>query len=69
MDIWCQEITNMWKWSMWKPKTDNKALPIRLLPMEGQQKETQYPGWHKYTIGKGMWSAEDNKGKGLFEEI
>ena len=27
----------MRKCSMWKPKTDNKALPTRLSPMEGQR--------------------------------
>ena len=28
--------------------------------MEGQQKETQYPGWHKDATGKGLWSGENN---------
>ena len=45
--------TNMQKCSMRKPKTDIKTL-------EGQQKEIQYPGWHKDTTGKGLWSVEDN---------
>ena len=29
--------------------------------MEGQQKETQYPGWNKDTTRKGLWSGEDNE--------
>ena len=29
--------------------------------MEGQQKEIQYPGWHKDTTGKGLWCGEDNE--------
>ena len=29
--------------------------------MEGQQKEIQYPGWHKDTNGKGLWNKEDKK--------
>ena len=29
---------------MWKPELNNKILPTRLPPMEGYQKETQYPG-------------------------
>ena len=29
--------------------------------MEGQQKETQYSGWHKDTTKKGLWSGEDNE--------
>ena len=24
-------------------------------------KETQYPGWYKDTIGKGLWSGEDKE--------
>ena len=34
----------------------HKTLPS----MEGQQKEIQYPGWHKDTAGKELWSGEDN---------
>ena len=45
---------------MWKPETNNKTLSTSLPPIEGQQKETQYPGWHKDTTGKGLWSVEDN---------
>ena len=29
--------------------------------MEGQQKEIQYPGWHKDNTGKGLWSGEDDE--------
>ena len=46
---------------MWKPETNNKTLPTRLPLMEEQQKETQYPGWHKDTTGKGLWSKKDNE--------
>ena len=45
---------------MWKPKTNNKTRPTRLPPMDGQQKQTQYPGWHKDTTKKGLWGGEDN---------
>ena len=34
---------NLQKCSMWKINTNNKTLPTRLPPMEGQQKEIQYP--------------------------
>ena len=34
-------------------ETNNKALATRLPPIEGQQKEIQYPAWHKSTTGKG----------------
>ena len=30
-------------------------------PMEGQQKEIQYPGWDKDTTGKGLWNGKDNE--------
>ena len=46
---------------MWKSETNNKRLPTRLPPIEEQQKEIQYPGWHKDTIGKGLWSGEDDE--------
>ena len=29
--------------------------------VQGQQKETQYPGWHKDTTGKEFWSGKDNE--------
>ena len=29
--------------------------------MEGQQKESQYPGWHKDTTRKGLWIGEDDE--------
>ena len=45
---------------MWKPETNNKTLPTRLSPLEGHQKETQYPGRPKDTTRKGMWIGEDN---------
>ena len=45
--------------SMQKPNTNNKSLPTRLPPMEGQEKEIQYPGWHKDTTQKGLWIGED----------
>ena len=40
---------------------NNKTLPTRLPSIEGQQKETQYPGWHKGTTRKRLWSGEDNE--------
>ena len=62
-DIWWQKIFNNQhaKCRMLKPETDNKTLPTRLPPIEGQQKETQCLGWHKDTTGKGLWSGEDNR--------
>ena len=49
----------MQKCSMRKPGANNKTLPARLPPMEGQQREIHYPGWHKDTTGKrcdvGKW--------------
>ena len=30
-------------------------------PMEEQQKEIQYPGWHKDTTGKELWSGENDE--------
>ena len=36
-------------------------MPTQLSPMEGQQKEIQYPGWHKDTTGKWLWSGENNE--------
>ena len=44
-------------------------MPTKLPPMEGQQKETQYPGWYKDTTGEGLWSGEDDKEIEIFEEI
>ena len=41
--------------------TNNKILPTRLPPMEGQQKKIQYPGWHKDTTRKGLWSEADDE--------
>ena len=35
-------------------------MPTRLPPMEGQQKKIQYPGWHKNTTGKELWSGEND---------
>ena len=29
--------------------------------MEGQQKEIQYPGWHRETNGKEFWSGENEE--------
>ena len=29
--------------------------------MDGQQKEIQYPGWHKDTTGKELWSVENDE--------
>ena len=34
-------------------ETRNKTLLTILPPIEGQQKEIQYPAWHKSTTGKG----------------
>ena len=48
----------MQKCIMWKPEPNNKTLPTRMPPME-QQKEIQYPEWHKDITGKGLWSGED----------
>ena len=31
--------------------------------MEGQQKETEYPGWHGNATGKELWSGEDKLGR------
>ena len=44
-----------------KSETDNKALPIQLPPMERQQKEIQYPGWHRGTTRKELGSEENDK--------
>ena len=30
-----------------------------LIHLEGQQKEIQYPGWHRDTTGKELWSGEN----------
>ena len=41
-----------------------KAIIINIfsfVPMKRQQKEIQYPGWHKDTTGIGLWSVEDNE--------
>ena len=46
---------------MWKPETDNRILPTRLPPIEGQQKETQDLRWHKDATGKVLWIGEDNE--------
>ena len=37
---------------MWKSVTNNKTLPTRLPPMEGQQKEMQYPGHYQEKVVK-----------------
>ena len=29
--------------------------------MEVQQKEIQYPGWHRDTTGKELWSGENDE--------
>ena len=29
--------------------------------MEGQEKEIQYPGWHRDTTGKELWSGENDE--------
>ena len=36
--------TKMGKCSMWKLELNNKTLPTKLPPMEGQQNEIQYSG-------------------------
>ena len=36
-------------------------MPTRHPPMEGQQKEIQYPGWYKDNTWKKLWSAENDK--------
>ena len=57
---------------MWKLEADNRTLPTRLPSVEGQQKETQCPGWHKDTTARRLWSEEDNeflKGIEMFEEM
>ena len=46
---------------MHRPETNNKTLPTRMPPIIGQQKQTQYPGRHKDTSGKWLWSGEDNE--------
>ena len=33
---------------------------VMLLPVEGQQKEIQYPGWHGDTTGKELLSGEND---------
>ena len=35
--------------------------------MERQQKETQYPGWHKDTTVKGFWGEENNRRNSNFQ--
>ena len=54
-------ITDMRKYSMWKQEADNKTFSTRLPPIERQQKETQYSGWHNDTTGEGLWSGKDNE--------
>ena len=54
----------MQKCNMWKPENNNKTLPTRLPPIEGQQKKIQYPGWNKETTGKGLWNRKDNEVQG-----
>ena len=39
----------------------NFAYKIAPNAMEGQQKETQNPVWHKDTTRKGLWSGEDDE--------
>ena len=46
---------------MWKPKTKNKEFPTRMPPMEEQQSEIQYPGWHKDATGKRLWIGKDKR--------
>ena len=46
---------------MCKAETDNKTLPTSLPPIERQQKETQYPEWHKDNTEKGLWGRENNE--------
>ena len=49
------------KCSLQRPVNNNKTLPTRLSPMEGQQKEIKYPGWHNGTTGKELWSGENDE--------
>ena len=37
---------------MWKPETNNKTLPTRLPPMEGQQKKHNIQGNIRTVLGK-----------------
>ena len=53
----------------WDSLQCNKTLPTRLPPMEGQQKKIEYPGWHKNTTGKKLWSGENDEVSEMFEEI
>ena len=48
--------------NMWKPETNNKTLPTRFPPMDGQHKETWYPRWLKETTRKRLWSGENYRG-------
>ena len=36
-------------------------MSTRLSPMVWHQKEVQYPGWHKGTTGKELWSGENDE--------
>ena len=46
---------------MQRPKTNNKTLPTILPPMEGQQKEIQYPGDIGALLGKELSSGENDE--------
>ena len=46
----------------WFKVYEKKAvLTLNTHPIEGQQKETQYPGSHKNSTGKRLRNGEDNK--------
>ena len=36
-----------------------RIYKMLIKPIERQQKEIQYPGWHKSTTRKGLWSGKD----------
>ena len=36
-------------------------IAYKTAPIEGWQKGIQYSMWHNDTIGKGLWSGEDNE--------
>ena len=46
---------------MWKPHTNNQALPCGVSPMEGHQKEIQHLEQYKNATRKGLWSEKNNE--------
>ena len=60
------------KTTLYRLLFDHQEFAYKTAPIGGQQKETQYPGWHKAATRKGLWGGKDNDVPweiGMFEEI